>query len=92
MDLKKRFSEMQIIGFLKEADRRVAAQDNVPAMADSPGARPKCPNARVRQRGLEVLRTPGPYGSWRALPGHLHLQALVSASGARSSFVAAAQV
>ena len=89
--MKKRFSENQIIDFLKEADRGAAVQDNVPAMADSPGARLKCPNACIRHRGLDVLRAPRPYGPWPALPRHSASRRW-SASGARSSFVAAAQV
>ena len=58
--MKKRFSEKQIIGFLKEADRGVAVQDTVPAMADSPGARPKRTTACIRHRGLDLLRAPRP--------------------------------
>ena len=49
--MKKRFSEKQIIDFPKEADRGVAVQHSVPAMADSPGARPKCATASTSHRG-----------------------------------------
>jgi hypothetical protein len=36
LDVKKRFSEEQIIGFLREADKGVAVKDGHPQVTDGP--------------------------------------------------------